>query len=701
VSGGTDSTQAATFLDPEATYDLLSCYGIPLAAQQVVRDPEPAAAAAGATEIGFPIVLKAIAPSLVHKSDASGVRLDLRDAGAVEWAAADMRRRIPDLRGYLLQQQAPAGHELIVGCRRDPSFGPVVLVGLGGVWTELLEDVALRLAPVDPEDARAMLGELRGAKILTGYRGHPGVDLDGIAEIVVAVSRLALDRPEIVELDLNPVIAGPDRALAVDARVLWDRARAESPGGAYQTTTDERLEAVRRVLAPESIAVIGASTDARKPGGRLFSYLIKHGFPGRLYPVNPGSSEVMGHRSYPSAAELPEAPDLACIMLPAHAVAGAVADCGKRGIESAIVYTSGFGEIGEEGTRLQEEVLSAAREFGVRLCGPNTAGVVNAGASTCCAFGMAFEVERMPRGDIAFLTQSGALGSSLLSRTWESGIGFSHWVCTGNEADLTLSDYLLYLVDDPTTRVVAIFMETLRDPETFMLAARRARDLGKPVVVYKTGASAVGQRAVRSHTGSLAGDDRVYDAALRAAGVARVHDLQALVDAAVALAYQPLPRGRRVGVISASGGACSVIADECARYGLEIPELSSETVERIAEIIPPFGAAQNPVDVTVEVTRNPEMIGRVTRILLAEKSIDALVVLMTTNADPPALEVAKGVVAAAKETDKPVLVTRVGADFLAPSSVAYYRQARLPLYPMPDRAVKALRAMVDIAEAHG
>jgi acyl-CoA synthetase (NDP forming) len=555
-----------------------------------------------------------------------------------------------------------------------------------------LQDVAVRLAPVTPGEARAMLGELRGAALLTGLRGQPAIDLDALVDLIVRVSHLAQDQPHLSELDLNPVIAGPTGLVAVDARVLWETSAGSQPG--KQVVRDTRA-AVKRILDPASIAVVGASSNATKPGGRLFHYLLKHGYKGSLVAVNPGAHEIMGRPSYPSLAHLPEVPDLVCIMVPAEAAADVLTSVRSAGRSSAIVYTAGFGETGTEGQRRQDQLVEAARQAGVRFCGPNTAGVVNANAALCAAFGMAFEVERMPQGNIAFLTQSGALGGSLLSRAWATGIGFSHWVCTGNEADLTLSDYLQYLVDDHDASVIAIFMESMRDPAGFMDAARRARLLGKPIVVYKTGTSDVGQRAVQSHTGSLAGDDRIYDAAFRATGVARVHDLQALVDASIALAWQPRPRGRRVGVISASGGACSVIADECARHGLEIPLLEPATVARIAGIIPPFGTSQNPVDVTVEVTRNPEMIGQVTEILLAEATIDAVVVLLTTNADPPALAVAQAVAQAVAGTDKPVLVTRVGAEFLAPASVAFYREARMPLFSMPDRAVKALRAMVD------
>jgi acyl-CoA synthetase (NDP forming) len=674
-------------LDTATVHDLLCRYRIPTVPQRIVTTAD--AAEKAAEEIGFPVALKAVAPDLAHKSDAGGVHLHLRTPQAVMDAAREMAGRIPPLTGFLVQSMAAPGLELIVGARRDPVFGPVVLVGLGGVWVEALGDVALRLAPVDRTEAEAMLAELRGARLLDGFRGALPVDRGALAEIIVAVSRLIVAEPDVVELDLNPVIARADGALVVDARML--RGTIPSAPASVSAST----EAVRRVLNPRSIVVVGASTSRAKQGGRLFHYLIKHGFPGPLYAVNPNATEVMGKPSFPSVAALPETPDLACIMVPADAVPGVLEECGAKGIRSVVIYTAGFAETGATGRASQERLLAIAQSHGMRLCGPNTAGVVNVQAQTCAAFGMAFEAERMPPGEIAFLTQSGALGSSLLSRAWAEGIGFSHWICTGNEADLTLSDYLDALVDDPATRVIAVFMETVRDPARFVAACKRAREKRKPVVVYKTGVSAVGQRAVQSHTASLAGDDAVYAAVFRATGVVRVHDLQGLVDAAVALAWQPLPRGNRLAVISASGGACSVIADECARHGLILPLLPETTERRVRDLIPAFGASQNPIDVTMEITVNPAMVGNVAEVVLAEECIDALVVLMTTNADPPALEVTRGVVRAAAASDKPVIVARVGAEFLAPDSVAYYRSSRIPLFPMPDRAVRALKAMVD------
>jgi acetate---CoA ligase (ADP-forming) len=378
VENGIGAVDNPELLNPEATYELLERYGIPLIPQHVVYSPEPDDAVRAAEVFGYPVVLKALAPSLVHKSDVGGVRMNLHDDHQVERAALAIQERVPDLTGYVLQSQAPGGHELIIGCKRDPAFGPVVLVGLGGIWTELLDDVSVRIAPIDLDDAREMIDSLRGSRLLYGYRGARAADVDELAQILVNVSRLIVENPEVAELDLNPVIAGAE-VVAVDTRVFRDDSALARRGGS--PSVEEAVAGVGNILRPERIAVIGASNDRAKPGGRLFSYLLKHGFKGTLYPVNPGSDEIMGHRSYSTTADLPEIPDLACIMLPAESVPGVVRECGEKGIKSAIVYTSGFGEIGKDGQRLQSELLDAAREYAVRLCGPNTAGVDNASAS--------------------------------------------------------------------------------------------------------------------------------------------------------------------------------------------------------------------------------------------------------------------------------------------------------------------------------
>lgn len=688
-------TTERRWLENDEILALLNEYGIPAPRQRFAATADEAAAIQA--EYGVPVALKVVADGVVHKSDISGVKLNLAGCEAVKQAFAELQDALathaPEavFRGALVQEMAAPGQEVIVGIKRDPVFGPAVVVGLGGVWVELVRDSALRLTPITEEKARQMIAELRAAPLLTGYRGRPPADVDALVDILVKVGRLAVERPEIEEMDLNPVVVAPKGggAVAVDARILV------SPRPAAAAEVRDLSSPVRQLMNPRSIAVVGASANRKKSGGRLLHYLRKHGYEGRIYPVNPKETEIGGLTCYPSIGALPEAVDLACIMIPDKAVPDAIAECGAKGIRTAIVYTSGFSETGAEGKARQEEMMANARRYGVHICGPNTVGTVNSIARTTTAFGMAFEAETVPTGDISFVTQSGALGGSLLSRMWAQGIGFARWICTGNEADLTLADYLLYLADDPATKVIALFLESIRDPATFRLACERARANGKAIVAYKTGISEVGHRAVASHTGSLAGDDAVYEAFFRECGVVRVPDLQALADAAVVLSWQPLPAGRRVAVVSTSGGACSVIADECEKYGIEIPLLREETRAKIDQIIPPFGASQNPVDITMQVTVNPEMFGSVLDSLLEEPQIDVLLMMLTTNADPPAVEVAKGIVRAARKVSKPVVVARTGAEFLAPQSLAYYQEHRIPVFPMPDRAVKALKAAID------
>jgi acetate---CoA ligase (ADP-forming) len=666
---------------------MLATAGIPTPRQDRARDAEGAAEIAA--EIGFPVVLKALAPSLSHKSDAGGVRLGLPDRPAVLDAARAMATAIGDIDGLLVQATAPPGVELVAGVRRDQVFGPAILVGLGGVWVEALDDIALRLAPLGFADAQDMLASLRGSRVLDGYRGAGPVERVAMARVLVALGELAVSEPSIVELDLNPLIAGPAGVLAVDARILVD---SPPPPRAARPLRDAD---VARVLNPSSVVVVGASSDPRKQGSRVLRHLLRHGYPGRTHVVNRNPAPVQGHTSHASIADLPEVPDLACVVVPARAVEGVLDECAAAGVRAAIVFSSGFAEAGAAGVGLQASMSRRRARAGVTVCGPNTAGVMNAAAKFCAASVLTFSSVGVAGGEIALLSQSGAVASSLLGRAWAEGVGLSHWVCTGNEADLAVSDYLRYLALDPAARVISLFLESARDGPGFIEACRLARAAGKAVLVYKTGASAAGGRAVGSHTGALAGDDRVYDAAFSAAGAVRLRDIQGLLDTSVAMAWQPAPRGPNLGVVSTSGGMCSVIADEADRQGLVLTPLAGAVAGRVAALIPAYGASQNPVDVTMDFASRPAMVGDVLEVLLADDTVDIGMVVLTTNADPIASAVADRVIEVASDAAKPVLVTRLGPERLAPKALARYRAARVPVYPMPERTIRVARAMVE------
>jgi acyl-CoA synthetase (NDP forming) len=482
----------------------------------------------------------------------------------------------------------------------------------------------------------------------------------------------------------------------VDRRVIL---RAPGPAVAPPPVTpaseDRRAEtraAVRTLLAPAAVAVVGASRDPSKVGSRVLGFLTRHGFPGRIFAVHPRGEAVQdGVPTVRSIDELPAGVEVACLAVPPEACVSLISACGGRGIRAAIVFTSGFAEAGEEAA--EHRLAAAARAAGVRLCGPNTLGVLNPDARFCASFSGA--LVRAPRtgGDIAYLSQSGALGGAFMSRLWEAGIGICRFVSVGNQADLDLADYVDALVDDPAVRVLALFVEGVADGRKLVRALRRARDHDKPVVVYKAGRSPEGQGAIRSHTGALAGDDVVWAAALREAGAIRVREIQELFDAAVALAWQPRLAGRRVGIISTSGGACGILADQCRAFGLLVPELPPPSRKRVEAEIPSFGVARNPIDVTAQMLARPEMFRNVLQVLGEEPEVDAIVLMLTTLADPLADSVAEQIVTTVRGLSKPVLVSWIIAPSLAARGMARLTEARIPLYDTPERAVRALAAL--------
>jgi acetate---CoA ligase (ADP-forming) len=663
-----------------------------LLAEFGIRTPREVTAATAddvfeaAASFDGPFALKAIAPALTHKSDVGGVVLGLESPAHGHQAALDMAQRIPATTGFLLQELVEGSHEMFIGARRDPVLGPFILVGLGGIWVELLDDVAIQPIPCHPRDLESMLDSLRAAPLLDGQRGTIPLNRGAIAEVILAVSEMTLQHPEIEQLDLNPLVVGDGGAIAVDRHLVCRDAGEpvnRHRGGA----------GIKQMLEPNGIVVVGASSDTDKVGGRLFRYLASHGYDKPLFAVNRNGAPAMGMAAYRSVSELPSRPDLACLVIPVSSTLDSVRECAEFGIPAIMIYSSGFAESGADGWSVQEHLRRLAIEFGVRIAGPNTAGIINPHISMCASITMAFEDEQMPSGNIGLVTQSGGLGSALVSRIWEQGAAISAWVSCGNEVDLTIADYLSYLVDDDRTDVIVLFIEALRDVERFAAACKRASHLGKPILVYKTGTTEIGRAAVHSHTAALAGDDRLYDAMFRSLGVVRLRDLQGLVDAAVALSWQPRLEGNRIAVVSTSGGACSVAADACEQAGLELPSFSADSVRAIRKVIPIFGSSANPVDVTLGASTNPGVVGDVIEAVMDEPNVDAILVVLSSNAGRPASEIARHIGLLNERIDKPVVVARIAAEYLANEALAHYREKRVPVYSTPERAVAALAAM--------
>lgn len=671
--------------------ELLRKYHLPVAKSQLAASKEQAFEIA--ENIGYPVVLKGMSKDIVHKTEAGVVKLNISNAMELTKAYDEIIKNAlsynseAEIAGILVQEMAPKGIELIFGIKKDPVFGHQLIIGFGGTLVEIMKDFTMRMMPVSEQDIDEMLKELKSYPILKGYRRQAGVNIDFIKKICFGLNRLVEDYPDIEELDLNPVIFANNNAIIADVRILkGNHTRVKS-------TSTSSLENVKYLLNPRSIAVVGASQNEKKNGGRLFRFIVENGYDGKLYPINPRAEEIRGYKAYPSIKDVPGEVELACIIVDAKLIPKIMEECVEKGVKAAIIYSSGFAEVGDEGKQLQEQVLSIAKKGNICVLGPNSIGLASPGKKIYTAFGNALESKVKIPGKIGFASQSGAMGSALLSRAWEQGVGFSRWISVGNEMDLTTSDFIKVLAEDEETKAIAVFMEGIKNAEAFENGMKKALEKKKPVVIFKTGRSSIGKKAVQSHTGSIAGDDQVYSTAFEKFGALRVYKLEDLIEIPRAFTVQPLPKGNRIGVVTASGGACSVIADLCSERGLEVPELK-ESAEEIMKVIPPFGSAQNPVDVTAEIIAKPEMFKKVLEIVLHDENIDGVIVMLTTNADPGAKIIAQSILDVFKESSKPIVVGRLGANMIAPEAMALYEKANFPVYPTPEKVVNVMDYLV-------
>lgn len=449
------------------------------------------------------------------------------------------------------------------------------------------------------------------------------------------------------------------------------------------------MSAIAALLRPRSVAVIGASADAGKMTGRPVAYLQKHGFDGAIWPVNPRAETIAGLPCYPGVASLPGAPDAAIVLLGPDRAEAAVRDLAARGCQAAIVLASGYGEASEEGSRRQQALKAAAGAM--RLLGPNTIGLVNLTDGIMLSATGALEVGDLPAGRISVVSQSGGILGSLLSRAADRGIGFAKLVSTGNEADLDSSDLIEHLVEDSATDVIAVYMEGLRRPEAFKRAARRAAELGKPIVVYKVGRSESGARSATSHTGALAGADRVYDALFRQFGVIRAESFTDLLDIPAALVAGRRMAGERVAILTSTGGAGTLLADNCGLAGLDVPMPDDATTERLATLLNEDQAAigRNPVDVTLAGLQ-PELFRGAITALLESPGYDAVVVVIGSSALARPDIVAGAIVECQGGSDKPVLAY---VSPHAPHLVRLLNGKGIPAFATPESCATMLRAL--------
>lgn len=446
----------------------------------------------------------------------------------------------------------------------------------------------------------------------------------------------------------------------------------------------------------DAIAVLGA-TDRPGALGRLpVEFLVRHGYDGRIVPVNRKGGTVCGLPAVTSLDEAPGPVDLALVLVPAEAVIGAVADCAAAGVSVAVVMSSGFAETGPEGAARQVALVEAAKAAGVRMVGPNCIGAVGFDRGQVAAFSPLFSAPELPKvpGRIGFATQSGALGYGVVSLALQRGLGLAIAVNTGNEADVTTLEVLESMAADPDVDALLGYTESLGVAAlTDGARLRRLASCGKPVALLKAGTSAAGSRAAASHTGAMATSDRVVDAVLAQLGIARARDVDDLLDLGVAFTSPRRPSGPRVAIVTTSGGSGILAADEVEATGLCLAQLSTTTTAALDELVPAFGSTANPVDVTATVMSDPELFDRALQLLADDDGVDALVACFCVLVGDQVLGIVESLRRVAERTGKPVVVARTGADFLAPQAGSALRDAGLPAYPTPARAVRALSAL--------
>ena len=608
-----------------------------------------------------PFALKVVAAGIVHKSEAGGVALGLGDAAAVERARAAMLRRpgLAAATGFYVEEMAPAGHELAHGALREAGFGPVVMLGLGGIFVEILGDLSFRLAPLAREDAVAMLGELRALPVLRGARGGIVADEAAIVAALLQVSELVMQTPEIAELDINPLIVSAAGAVAADARIVT---REPSPGAARRAEpaihehrpveygfrvrrgapprnddlldktpdaregeegrTDNVLAEFAPLFTPRSVAVLGASTRGGGPAGNLLRQLREIGFAGPIYPVHPNAAEIDGLVAYPSLARLPEPVDYAFVAIAAPNVAAALA-AGAGRVRFAQVMSSGFAE-DAAGRERESELVAAARAAGMRLVGPNCLGTYSPRGRLTFLDGLSGEL-----GTVGLLGQSGGLVMDALRRGERRGVRFSGAVTLGNCADLGPPDLCEFFLADAATRVIGLYLENSRDARR-LFALLRAGRAKKPVVLLRGGRTGEGQRAALSHTGALASDDRIWQGLASQVGAVEVDTLDEMVDALLTLqllAPREAP-SERVVLFGNGGGTSVLAADAFAREGFRVAPLGAAADAALRALALPAGSSiANPIDVPANILRREG--GRLAAAILdavcAEGAADAVV----------------------------------------------------------------------------
>ena len=606
-------SQKRTTLTEAEAKEVLKKYGIPVVEEKAVNTIEEAEIEA--QRAGYPVVVKGLGSRLTHKTEKGLVRLNLRNKEDVRSAALYIKEAAGnDLEGFLIQPMLVGKREFVAGLFRDEQFGATVMFGLGGIFTEAIGDVVFRLAPLDEKEARKMIDELHAQKLLGAFRGESATDKDALIKTLVGLSRIGMEIPDIKEIDINPLlVTAQGKVTAVDALIVIGK------------TTNQKVpplpinpKSIGNLLYPKSVAFVGASANISKWGHLIFSNVVAGKYQGKIYLVNPQGKDIAGRKVYKSVADIPDAVDLAVVTVPADKVLCLIPEFEKKAIKNVLLISSGFGETGVEGKILEDELVEKARKAGILILGPNTMGVCNPYISFYCTGPHV----RPVAGGTVLLAQSGNLGTQILAFAVKEDIGIRAFCGSGNEAMITIEDFMDGFEIDEMTKTVVLYVESIKNGRRFFESAKRVGKR-KPVIVLKGGRTSAGANAAASHTGAMASDVKVFMAACRQAGIVQAEIPMDLLDFSAAFSSLPLPKGNRVGLLTLGGGWGVVASDLCEENGLIVPRLSEEVISSINKLLPPFWSHANPIDVVGDM--NAETYMKILEELIRSPECDAII----------------------------------------------------------------------------
>ena len=643
----------------ESSKEILSEYGIKVPKYALVTNSDEAVQKS--KEIGFPLVAKIVSPEILHKTDVGGVKVGLSSEDEVKKAFDDMFNRLKekfDVKGVLLEKMVPKGVELIVGLQNDSQFGPSIMVGLGGIYTELFKDVSFRVLPVTKNEAAKMLESLRGKDILKGFRGSTPVDLDMLSEAIVNIGTLGVDMAGKYEsIDFNPVVVYPDSYYVVDAKIILkdkssdDVISMASPDSSYMDL----------FFNPKSVALIGASPEIGKIGNSVMESLAKHDYKGKVYPVNAkGYPEIMGVKAYKNLMDIEDPVDVVIVTVDLKFVPDLLVECGKKNIHNMVIISGGGKELGGERAAIEKRVQDLSRELKVRIIGPNCIGIFNGENRLDCAFQGHLRMLRPKQGNVSFLSQSGTVGIAFMETS--DAFGLSKMISYGNRSDVDEADMIHYLAQDPSTNVIGLYVEGLGDGRKFMNSAKNViKQYQKPIVVFKNGRSTKGAKQAASHTGSLGGSFAVISGAFEQTGIISVDSYEELTSALKALTWQPVPKGNKIAMVTNGAGPIIAAIDNFERLNLELAQLSDQTMKSFKEHYPATYVIGNPCDVTGSASADDYRFA--IQAFLDDPNIDIVMPWFVFQDDPLEEKIVDILADFQKQKKKPILIGAMGGPF--------------------------------------